>query len=266
MMNWYASMPWSAVVAPTPTRTPAPTLGRATAALSCRETGDPFPGGHEARRSLRIGLSSSLSWGFLRELIRRVRGQPAAPDLAFLEGAPRDCVAAVRRGRIDIAFVHGAPDVSRLKSEALWSEPLMLMANERHLLARSNAVGSAALLKEPFLACGGPDDFAAQLDLIEAAIGGPPISLECLPVSRETLMNLVGLGLGVALTPSSSVGAFYPGLCYRPLADAKGTTDFRAVWKSDCRNPELGPFLASARALSALWAHDPAHVGPARVA
>ena len=260
MLNWYAFLPWRDSGAEPPSRPLASPPGTVAAALSYRETGDPFPESHEARRSLRIGLCSSLSWGFLRELIGRVRALPSPPDLSFVEGSPRELAADVRRGRLDVAFVFGPCEVGQLKSEPLWAEPVLLLAPERDPLARSNAVQPAALRQERFLACGGPEDFANQLGLIEQTIGGTPAGLDCLRLSREALMNMVGLGFGVALSPSSSMGAFYPGVAYRPIAGPAPAVSFQAVWQEHNRNPDLGPFLATARAFSARWAHDPAHV------
>ena len=91
-------------------------------ALLYRETGDPFAGEGPARKTLRLGFSSSLSWGFLRELVRRYRTLPDAVALSFVDRSASEVLRAVRRGEIDAGFVQEATDVGRLNVEELWRD------------------------------------------------------------------------------------------------------------------------------------------------
>ena len=237
-------------------RRPVSPADAVVAALSYRETGDPFPDRQGPQPSLRIGLCSSLSSGFLRELIRRVRALPDAPALYFMDGTPHDVLQAARRREIDVGFIYG-PHYSlvRLQFEELWREPLVALLPEQHPLARDCDVRPDALKGETFLATGGPADHYPQLALVQSVLGEPPESFDCLEVERETLVNFVGLGLGVALMPRSGLGAFYPGVAYRPIVTPLERIGFQAVWRPGARNRnrELGRFLDRARALAASW-------------
>ena len=62
----------------------------------------------------------------------------------------------------------------------------------------------------PNLWFGDPADGDGLLAFLEQALDGPPEEVLCLPVDRESLFNLVGLGFGVALTTGSALGTFYP--------------------------------------------------------
>jgi DNA-binding transcriptional LysR family regulator len=226
----------------------------AAAALGYRETGNPFAGLESTRPALRIGLCSSLSWGFLRELIQLVRAQPDAPALSFMEGAPHAVIAAARHGEIDVGFVPGPHDWTRLDHEALWREPVMVLMPDHHALASDNAVAPEALRRETFLVTDDPADREAQLALLERAIGGPPAAVYAAPVDRETVIDLVGLGFGLALTTGSTLGVFHPGVNYRPIAAPVEPVVFHAVWpRSHGDDAALARFLDLARALAARW-------------
>jgi DNA-binding transcriptional LysR family regulator len=187
----------------------------------------------------------------LRDLIRLVRTAPDTPALSFLEGTPQVVIRAVRRGEIDIGFVHGAPDWARLEHEELWREPVMVLLPDHHPLANESDVRPAALRPERFLVAGGPAEQALHMPLVERVLGGAPKAVLAVPVERATLTDLVGLGFGVALTTGSALGAFHPGVAYRPIAAPVAAVAFHAVWRPSNHGSALAYFLEAARALGA---------------
>jgi hypothetical protein len=230
-------------------RGPASGFGaRLAAILAYRETGDPFPAVAGSHPGLAIGLSSSLSCGFLRELIRRLRADPAAPPLSFVEGPPAELIAATDRGRVDLAFVAGDQHWAGLRHEALWRERLILLAPDGHTAARELEASPKALRGETFLVAGEPEARAFQRRIVSEAIGAAPV-ME-VDVERETVAELVSLGFGLALTTTSSLGAFHPGVVYRPVAAPPQTVAIHPVWRpSDC-DGGLAGVLETARALA----------------
>jgi DNA-binding transcriptional LysR family regulator len=234
---------------------PISAIDRLAAALSFRETGNPFPI-EDGRTWLRLGFCASLSRGFLRELIHCIDAAPGAPGLTFLEASPEDVVAAARRGQIDVGFIYGAPDLRGLRAETLWREPLMVLMPEAHPLAKDTEVRPAALRAETIVVAGALAERSRRQGFVEGVIGGPPARLDCLELERESVAHLVSLGHGLSLTPSSSLGAFYPGVAYRPLAGPGRALEFRVVWRDHGRVPGIGPFLASARAFADRWERD----------
>jgi DNA-binding transcriptional LysR family regulator len=160
---------------------------------------------------------------------------------------------AARRGEVDIAFVPGPEDWTRLRGEELWRDRLVVALAEDHPLARDNAVRAEDLQRQTFLAPGSSADRQAQRALIARAIGGEPAGFVCVEAERESVFHLVGLGFGVALACGSGLGTIYPGVVYRPIASPWTLLPFHAVWRSSCDNPELGPFLAAAREAAKDW-------------
>jgi DNA-binding transcriptional LysR family regulator len=220
------------------------------AAIASREDGQLFPMIAPRRPILTIGLCSSLSCGLLRELVRRIAEEVNAPELAFREASPGRIRQAVRRREVDVAIVQGTTGLEGLERQSLWCEPALAAMAERHPLVHGIEVSPEDLLRQRFLAHGGAAEHALQADLIGAVLGEPPRELDCLPVDRETLLELASLGQGVTLIPGSAAAVFHPGVAYRLISGGQASFSFHAVWKAGGSNPVLGPFIAQARALA----------------
>jgi DNA-binding transcriptional LysR family regulator len=220
------------------------------AALASREDGQLFPMIAANRPLLTIGLCSSLSCGLLRELVRRIAEEVNAPELTFREASPGRIRQAARRREVDVAIVQGAVGLEGLERQPLWCEPALAGLAERHPLAQTSEVAVEDLLRQRLLANGGAAEHALQAALIGAVLGAPPRDLDCLPVDRETLLELASLGQGVTLIPGSAAAVFHPGVVYRTIQGVQAPVSFQAVWRAGAPNPALGPFIAQARALA----------------
>lgn len=71
-------------------------------------------------------------------------------------------------------------------------------------------------------------------------------------VGRETLMILVGLGLGISLISEAGSAPSYPGVVFQPLADGDNLLPFSALWAPDNDNPALRRLISLARKRSRL--------------
>jgi DNA-binding transcriptional LysR family regulator len=220
------------------------------AAIASREEGQLFPMTAAKRPLLTIGLCSSLSCGLLRELVRRIAEEANAPELAFREASPGRIRLAARRREVDVAIVQGAAGLEGLERQALWREPALAAMAERHPLTRDSDVAAQDLLRQKFLAHGGAAEHALQAALLSDVLGEPPLELDCLPVDRETLLELASLGQGVTVIPGSAAAVFHPGVSYRLIKGAEAFFSFHAVWRAGGSNPAIGPFIAQARALA----------------
>jgi DNA-binding transcriptional LysR family regulator len=221
------------------------------AALSYRSMTDPFPLPEPAGPVLRIGLCSSLSRGFLRELIRHVRVERDAPALSFLDGTQQAVMKAANRGEIDVGFVYEPHDWASLECEELWREQLMVLMPDGYSLSRDSEVRPAALRAETFLVAGDLAEREAHVELVERAIGAAP-SVLAVPIERATVVDLVSLGFGLAVTVESALGVFHPGVSYRPIGAPVEPVAFHAVWRDSSDNEQLHHFLETARAFAAL--------------
>ena len=198
------------------------------------------------RDVLRIGVASSLSCGRLRGLLRGFRA--AAPGVDVQVAAlSRDTVAhRVKEGLLDVGVVCEGASSPALRSEPLWREALFVVLPAEHPLARENAVNPARLTGQTLMIS--RSDLGGVERLFEAALTEAPL-LALLPTEadRETLFNLVALGFGLAMTSASALGAYYPGVVYRPLLGCENAIPYAALWRGDNRKPALAHFLGAAR-------------------
>src|SRR5262249_55052985 len=71
-----------------------------------------------------------------------------------------------------------------------------------------------------------------------------------LNVGRDTLMHLVGMGLGVSLTSEATIATPFPKVVFRPIVGDDELIQFSAAWLPHNDNPALRRFLSQARVAS----------------
>ncbi|KRB48567.1 LysR family substrate-binding domain-containing protein [Phenylobacterium sp. Root700] len=198
------------------------------------------------RERLTLGVACSLNWGPLRTLVGRYRAGRPEVDLV-IEDLDEIGLAERIPGRgVDLAVALHDAGARGWRSTPLWSEPLMAFMAEGHPLAACNSVPSAALRETPILMAGnGAGDRALQRAII-GALGGPPNFLYY-AVQRDNLIDLTALGFGVTLAGGSALGAFYPGVCARPLESESAWLSYCAFWAPENERPALRRFLEAAR-------------------
>lgn len=194
------------------------------------------------RERLTLGVGCSLNWGPLRRQIAKFR--TLAPEIDLIVEDLDDQGLAERVGGrgVDLAVaLHGA-GARGWRSAPLWSEPLMVFMAEGHPLAAENAVQPSQLRETHLLMAGnGSGDRALQQAIIQA-LGGPPNFLHY-AVQRDNLLDLVSLGFGVTLAGGSAMGAFYPGVCARPLESDASWLSYCGFWAAENERPALRRFL-----------------------
>ncbi|OJV31674.1 MAG: hypothetical protein BGO24_05750 [Sphingomonas sp. 67-36] len=83
---------------------------------------------------------------------------------------------------------------------------------------------------------------------IATILEGRPRLIIPTQVHRDTLMHLVGLGFGIALTRSCALGVYYPGVIYRPISAPEPHAAVYAIWRPETLSPEASVLLAYAQA------------------
>lgn len=194
------------------------------------------------RERLTLGVGCSLNWGPLRRQIGKFR--TLAPEIDLIVEDLDDQGLAERVGGrgVDLAVaLHGA-GARGWRSAPLWSEPLMVFMAEGHPLAAENAVQPSQLRETHLLMAGNGSGDRALQQAIMQALGGPPNFLHY-AVQRDNLLDLVSLGFGVTLAGGSALGAFYPGVCARPLESDAGWLSYCGFWAAENERPALRRFL-----------------------
>lgn len=200
---------------------------------------------------IRMGILSSVSGGFLRELLRAYREAHPAIAIDIIEGSGREHIALIGERQLDVAFLGGVPPSSHYDTTILWEARFHAVLPEHHRLAAEDSVDWEALQDEHFIVsrdAPGPEihDYIVR----RLADFGRSPSVERYGVCRETLMNLVALGFGISLVSESATATCYPNAVFRPLATSADVLSYSAVWLPGNDNPALRRFLSLARSLS----------------
>ncbi len=201
--------------------------------------------------SVRIGILSSLSAGFVRDLLVRFRVTHPAVVIEIAEGSTCDHIARLHDRVLDIAFVTGRPEAPRCDVALLWRARVFVVLPESHPLAGATEIAWDQIKGERFILsrqAPGPEihDFVIQR---LASLGFSP-TVERYPVGRETLMHLVALGFGISVVSEAATGTRYPGVAVHPFSSAQDALPYSAVWLPGNDNPALRRLLSLARAMA----------------
>lgn len=157
--------------------------------------------------TIRIGLMTSLSSGFLRSLLLCYREALPKVQLVLEEVTTELAVLCLRCRRLDIAVLPGGGEISGCNSLPLYMEPFYLAVPKGHRLDGSPEVAWEALQEETFLVPGAQAGSELDEILLRKFSGRTGKPEKCVHyVGRENLLNMVGDGLGVSIMLESSTG------------------------------------------------------------
>jgi DNA-binding transcriptional LysR family regulator len=200
---------------------------------------------------LGIGILSSMATGYLRDLIQVYCSQYPDVTVQILEGASADNIAAVRKRQLDVAFIINTTHAEGCETVPLWNERIIVVLPENHVLRAKKEIEWADLRDESLIVRQSERDpvLCDRLTKRIATADHEP-SVRKLKIGRETLMNLVAMGLGVGLTSESTVATPFPKVVFRPIAGDDELLQFSAVWLAHNDNPALRRFLSLARRIA----------------
>jgi DNA-binding transcriptional LysR family regulator len=179
--------------------------------------------GEQGRICLGVTQTSPF-YPFVPRVIRAFREAYPLVSITLEEGDSNDLVEHLRNERIDAAFIRTPlADAEGLVISALLEEELVVALPEGHALAQSDGGGDAALpLKalagETFIGWGRPPLMGFHPALIAAChIAGFNPRLGHMAPRLASTLNLVAVGLGISIVPSSLRRIQMDGLVYRRL-------------------------------------------------
>jgi DNA-binding transcriptional LysR family regulator len=215
------------------------------AAKAARAAGDGSVG------QLEVAILSSVAAGYLRELFEVYSSHHPRVQVRFQEHDSGGNVAAVLKRQADVAFVTDTSGAEGCDTLPLWKERIFVVLPQNHVLCQRKAIDWQDLRNEPIIVrevVRGPVIYERFTKLL--AIHHRKFPVEMLNVGRETLMHLVALGRGVALTSESTVGVSFPKVVFRPIAGKDRFVEFSAVWLPHNGNPALRRLLSLARTMT----------------
>ena len=155
---------------------------------------------HELSGSLRVGAEQCLGMVDVNALLERVHLLYPLVELEFTQAGSHELVARVNEGTLDVAFVAGGGQVTRLRRHELGRRPIVLLVPPQHPLAGRERVEWADLRDLDFVDF--QESWAVRTLNDEAcAAHGVPRRVSAAVNDVHTLLDLVHRGLGIALVP-----------------------------------------------------------------
>jgi DNA-binding transcriptional LysR family regulator len=193
---------------------------------------------------LRIGVMTSMAGGFLSDLLYRFRARFPEVRVAVEEGSSQSNAASVLSGRLDVAFLPGAPQLPSCRVRQLWKEQVYLALPKDHPLAERVHIAWADVKDEAFLvhADGAGPEVEAYLIRKLSGLGFRP-RITAQKVGRENLLNMVGQGFGLTVTTFASLATTYAGVKFVSVGEKPEFITSSAVWPLANSNPVLKQFL-----------------------
>lgn len=204
---------------------------------------------------LRLGLNSSVSAGNLRATIVSWRDAHPGVEVECVEANRSVLIAGLHAGEIDIAILIGVVGQDDFRSEALWSERMLVALSATHPLAERELIHWTDLRSERFLLpVTDPGSELRDMLLGRLAVLGAKPDIRMHRSSRETILSILGAGSGVSIVCEGSTGTRYPDVVYRPIHGEQGPalTGYSGYWSDDNSNPALHRFLGFIKARYAL--------------
>jgi len=172
---------------------------------------------------LRVGIVGSAMWGPIPGLLERFQTDFPRVTWTIHELGPNDQWEALRNRQIDVGFWREPrieADVlkqANLRQELCFKEQFCVAVNARHPLAGRDSIALPEIAGEPMLTLH-LDQSAEPRYLIQCCVNAgfqPTIFQEA--AEPQTLLAMVGAGLGVALMPETTSRIGWPGVRFLPI-------------------------------------------------
>ena len=172
---------------------------------------------------LRVGIVGSAMWGPIPSLLEQFQTQYPRVTWTLHESGPNVQYEALRAKQIDVGFWR-EPKLNEddlrndnLRQELCFRENVCVAINEHHRLAKEAQIELTDIADEPMLTLA-LDKSAFPRYLIQCCVKAgfqPTIFQEA--SEPQTLLAMVGAGLGVALMPETTSRIGWPGVTFVPI-------------------------------------------------
>ena len=202
---------------------------------------------------LRLGFTPSAATGVLSPILTRFREDYPGVEIFLHEMKADELVDRLENNWLDVSFLYLPFDDERFQCMSVGREPLVIALPHTHSLAAATRIEIRDLAREPFILPARhrrmPGLYGRVMELCRQA-GFVPDAIQKDVWLMQTIVSLVGSGLGIALVPESLRKIYSEGVDYREIADLEPTVEMGMIWSEGNRTPALGSFLETVRGLS----------------
>jgi len=198
---------------------------------------------------LRVGIVGSAMWGPIPSLLEEFQSKYPRVTWTIHEFGPTVQYEALRAKQIDVGFWR-EPKLDdtdlrndNLRQELCFRENVCVAVNEHHPLAKKEAIELTDIAAEPMLTLA-LDKSAFPRYLIQCCVNAgfqPTIFQEA--SEPQTLLAMVGAGLGVTLMPETTSRIGWPGVVFLPIRTNAPSANLYITYTTTDDAPVVRAFL-----------------------
>ncbi|MDB5748255.1 MAG: LysR family transcriptional regulator [Massilia sp.] len=198
---------------------------------------------------LRVGIVGSAMWGPIPSLLERFQTEFPRVTWTLHESGPDQQFEALRSKQIDVGFWREPRledeglKAANLRQELCFRENVCVAVHKNHALARRDAIELTDIAQEPMLSLH-LNQSAEPRYLVQCCINAgfqPAIFQEA--AEPQTLLAMVGAGLGVALMPETTSRIGWPGVVFLPIRTNPPSANLYITYTSQDDAPVVRAFL-----------------------
>ncbi|MBI1187837.1 MAG: LysR family transcriptional regulator [Alphaproteobacteria bacterium] len=200
---------------------------------------------------LRVGAIDSVAAGLMPQLLPHFRSEHPGVRIELVEQKTIRLLPRLLSGRLDIAFVR-PPEVfdQRLTFRPLFSETPVVALPTTHRLARRESVRIADLVDEPLIVPDrGSRPHSHDLTIKLFLQSGFTARIAQVADEKQTIVGLVGTGIGIAIVPRWTSRLAVTDVRYVPIEITPGVPSYRlslsAVWLKGVRDETRDQLLGT---------------------
>ncbi|HEX5343933.1 MAG TPA: LysR family transcriptional regulator [Duganella sp.] len=206
---------------------------------------------------LRVGIVGSAMWGPIPSLLEEFQTKFPRVTWTIHELGPTLQYEALRAKQIDVGFWReprlNEEDLKNdnLRQELCFREDVCVAINEHHPLAKQDAIELIDIADEPMLTLA-LDKSSFPRYLIQCCVNAgfqPTIFQEA--SEPQTLLAMVGAGLGVTLIPETTGRIGWPGVVFLPIRTNPPSANLYITYTTTDDAPVVRAFLNILNPLSA---------------
>ena len=197
---------------------------------------------------LQIGLMASLSRGSLRAVFERFTMAHADVDVCFVEASRNELLTLLNHRRIDVSYASGDPETAVGDGFTLAKEDIFLAVQAGGHLARRERLAWQDIVDATFVVSAREPGPEIQDYIVRRVTGlGRTATVRRHRLDRESIMSIVGLGLGVSLVADYWRGVRYPNVAFIPIGNGDERIPFYLTWRQANDNNSQRRFISLAR-------------------
>jgi DNA-binding transcriptional LysR family regulator len=194
--------------------------------------------------TLALGFGGSAVYTFTPSLLRRFRRNFPDVELSLHNIPVPSQLEALLERRIDIGFVTLPVRNEAIATKILLRDALNVALPSGHPLTKRKEIRLASLSDCDFIVFPRSGDFGFYgkvMDLCAKANFVPRVAQEISPL--ESVIGLVGAGVGIAIVPSVAKKFKIAEVEFRPIQEAFAVVDFAMAWRKSDPSPVVRAFV-----------------------